>query len=221
MGNSAASGRGTGADGSVYAAAWEKILKRLIAEFGQSVFESWFARLKFDGVENGVAILSVPTPFLRSWIRDNYLTRINAMWTEERNDISGSDLRLRRPGQAVVQKVAQSAAIKEAASAAASRNSASRNAAARDMSGARDSIPLDSRLTFDQFVAAPTNTLARAAAIEVAGAVDAAGAALQPAVHPRRRWTRQDAPAARHRLGRAQAPPEPQGAPCCRRTCSC
>ena len=42
-------------EGNNYVEAWDRILKRLIAEFGQNVFQSWFARLKFDGVENGMA----------------------------------------------------------------------------------------------------------------------------------------------------------------------
>ena len=93
---SAAAGGGTGAE---FRKGWDRILQRLVAEFGQNVFQSWFARLKFDGVEGDVAVLSVPTPFLRSWIRDNYMTRIAAMWREEFDHVAGIDLRLRLPGQ--------------------------------------------------------------------------------------------------------------------------
>ena len=160
----AAAGGGSGAD---YNAAWERILQRLIAEFGQNVFQSWFARLKFDGVEKGMAVLSVPTPFLRSWIRDNYQTRISAMWREERKDIESIDLRLRRPGARAGET--ESRANSDEQRAQSAQAAAVTVAALKESGNAGDSIPLDPRLTFDNFVSAPTNTLARAAAGEIAG----------------------------------------------------
>ncbi|MFN0265330.1 chromosomal replication initiator protein DnaA [Tepidamorphus sp. 3E244] len=172
-GNSA--GGGSGSSGTDYAAAWDRILKRLIAEFGHNVFQSWFARLKFDGIDNDSAILSVPTPFLRSWIRDNYQTRISAMWQEERAEVTGIDLRLRRPGQAA----AQAEAVQEAKQAAKSRAEAIATEG-RNRSSSSDGIPLDPRLTFDSFVAAPTNTLARAAANEIANAADGVAPRYNP-----------------------------------------
>ena len=161
----AAAGGGSGAD---YNAAWERILQRLIAEFGQNVFQSWFARLKFDGVEKGMAVLSVPTPFLRSWIRDNYQTRINAMWREERKEIESIDLRLRRPGGKANDGESR-VLVRDETAKAPQPLAAAAVSAMRDSGKAGDSIPLDPRLTFDNFVAAPTNTLARAAAGEIAG----------------------------------------------------
>lgn len=164
------SGRGSG---SRYNAIWKRILQRLIAEFGQNVFQSWFARLQFDGVDGNQAILSVPTPFLRSWIRDNYQARIAAMWAEEDDSIDSIDLRLRRPGGRPEQPEAPAAAVAEDAT----RRSLPRLKAGADARNNGDSMPLDSRLTFDSFVAAPTNTLAQAAAMDVARSGN--GAALR------------------------------------------
>ncbi|MCB1474124.1 MAG: chromosomal replication initiator protein DnaA [Rhodobiaceae bacterium] len=161
---SAAAGGGTGAE---FRKGWDRILQRLVAEFGQNVFQSWFARLKFDGVEGDVAVLSVPTPFLRSWIRDNYMTRIAAMWREEFDHVAGIDLRLRLPGQKNGVEKAEPA--EEPAARPAARSTAALAEAAAAV-GNGEGIPLDGRLTFDSFVSAPTNTLAHAAAIEIAGA---------------------------------------------------
>lgn len=156
-----------GASEMHYHETWEKVLQRLIAEYGQNVFQSWFARLQFVDVENGMAVLSVPTPFLRSWIRDNYQVRIAAMWKEEDAGVRGVDIRLRGP---VLRTMARSQeAEEEATSAPRLALAGSGGNDIRTTALAGDGIPLDPKLTFDSFVTSPTNTLACAAAIEVAG----------------------------------------------------
>ena len=144
---------------------WDRILQRLIAEYGQNVFQSWFARLQFVGIDNGLAVLSVPTPFLRSWIRDNYQVRIAAMWKEEEPDVGGVDIRLRGP---VLRSMARAEDAEEQAPAAPRLALAGAGGNTVTATGG-DGIPLDPKLTFDSFVTSPTNTLAYAAAVEVAG----------------------------------------------------
>ena len=54
-----------------HAEAWRRCCRRLRAELGEDVFSSWFGRLELDGVRDGVAQLSVPTRFLKSWIQSH------------------------------------------------------------------------------------------------------------------------------------------------------
>lgn len=55
-------------DEKSHAEAWNRSCRRLRAELGEDVFSSWFGRLELDSVRDGVAHLSVPTRFLKSWI---------------------------------------------------------------------------------------------------------------------------------------------------------
>ncbi len=66
---------------------WDRICRRLRAEVGEEVFTSWFARLELDGITNGVAHLSVPTKFLKSWIQSHYLDRMLAAIASETSDV--------------------------------------------------------------------------------------------------------------------------------------
>ena len=46
--------------------------RRLRAELGEDVFSSWFARVDLEGLSAGVVRLSVPTVFLKGWIKSHY-----------------------------------------------------------------------------------------------------------------------------------------------------
>jgi len=56
--------------------AWQRVCRRLRAEVGEDVFNSWFGRLELDEIYDDVARLSVPTKFLKSWIQSHYTDRI-------------------------------------------------------------------------------------------------------------------------------------------------
>jgi chromosomal replication initiator protein len=48
---------------------WSRVKERLRAEVGDDVYSSWFARMDLEAIEEGSVRLSVPTRFLKSWIR--------------------------------------------------------------------------------------------------------------------------------------------------------
>ncbi len=48
---------------------WSRVKGRLRAEVGDDVYSSWFARMDLEAIEEGTVRLSVPTRFLKSWIR--------------------------------------------------------------------------------------------------------------------------------------------------------
>ena len=66
-----------------HAEAWKRTCRRLRAELGEDVFTSWFGRLELDAVRDGVALLSVPTRFLKSWIQSHYTDKILVTLTAE------------------------------------------------------------------------------------------------------------------------------------------
>ena len=71
-----------------HAEAWSRSCRRLRAELGEDVFTSWFGRLELDSVRDGVAHLSVPTRFLKSWIQSHYTDKILATLCVEAPDVA-------------------------------------------------------------------------------------------------------------------------------------
>jgi len=73
----------------------KRVLQRLKTELGDDIFTSWFTRLEFEEAEGGNVTLSVPTPFLKSWIMSHYRDRLLAIWQEEREGTLRVDVRIR------------------------------------------------------------------------------------------------------------------------------
>ena len=65
-----------GAEDASLQDAWERVRRRLRAELGEDVFSSWFARLEIAGIVGGIAYLTVPTRFLKSWLEAHYAERL-------------------------------------------------------------------------------------------------------------------------------------------------
>src|SRR5947209_3495703 len=63
--------------------AWARACRRLRAELGEAVYGSWLAGLELIRIENGVAYVSVPTKFLKSWIQSHYTDRVRAALSSE------------------------------------------------------------------------------------------------------------------------------------------
>ena len=58
--------------------AWKRATARLRTDLGDEVYSSWFGRLELDGLMNGLATISAPTRFLKSWIETHYADRVLA-----------------------------------------------------------------------------------------------------------------------------------------------
>jgi chromosomal replication initiator protein len=153
---------------------WGRVKQRLRAELGEDIFSSWFARMDLDGIENGTARLSVPTRFLKSWIQGHYFERVLACWKSENPAIEIIDLVVRsavirtpvaKPKCAAGSAPAQEARAKPAEPAGHGAATASSSA-----SDGPAGSPLDPRLTFESFMVGRSNTLAHAAARQVAQA---------------------------------------------------
>jgi len=151
---------------------WTRVKGRLRAEVGEDVFSSWFARMELEGVDTDTVRLSVPTRFLKSWIQSHYVERVLACWQSEEPAVRRVDLAVR---SAVIrcslpQKVSAPPEPAQEPHEIKSETSELR-IVTNPVSNAHEALggsPLDPRLTFDSFVVGRSNTLAHAAAKQVA-----------------------------------------------------
>ena len=149
--------------------AWDRVKRRLRAELGEDVFSSWFGRLELSSIQDGVAHLSVPTRFLKSWIESHYIDRLRLRVSEEMPQVESILLAVRSAIQRPVQRATDAPqpaktprlVEKQSISPAESRS------VPTDQDGLAGS-PLDRRLTFASFLVGRSNALAHAAAERVA-----------------------------------------------------
>ncbi len=153
---------------------WSRVKGRLRAEVGDDVFSSWFARMDLETIEDSTVRLSVPTRFLKSWIQSHYAEKVLACWQGEDSNLGRIELIVR---SAVIKSTVPIKLKPEAATGESGRHYAAVNGTARPVvagdSNGHESLggsPLDARLTFETFVVGRSNTLAHAAAKQVAAA---------------------------------------------------
>ena len=153
---------------------WSRVKGRLRAEVGDDVYTSWFTRMDLEAIEDGTVRLSVPTRFLKSWIQSHYAERVLACWQAERAQIGRIELILR---SAVLRSAIAKPKAEVEPGAGDNGRFNGNNGNARPQPVGDPSIhealggsPLDARLTFETFVVGRSNTLAQAAAKQVAAA---------------------------------------------------
>ena len=185
---------------------WTRVRERLRVEVGDNVYSSWFARMDLEGIEGETVKLSVPTRFLKSWIASHYTEKVMSCWQAEQPGISRVEITVRsamvRPVTAKAVPAQNPAPMREAPTRL---NGAEVRIGAAPISAVHEALggsPLDPRLTFDSFVVGRSNTLAHAAAKQVAAGAPRRQRDVQPALHPCRRRAGQDASAAGAGLGR-------------------
>ena len=162
---------------------FERIRRRLEVSLGKDVFASWFARLKINSIDGGVAIHSVPTPFLKNWILTKYRETLLELWQEEDKSILRVDVGIRKP-------IVQPELAKSNRANSASQKSASGEAKPQTFAPARgfpirssaagteqksgfSGSPLDKRHTFETFVEGTSNRMVHAAARTIADDITA------------------------------------------------
>jgi len=151
---------------------WQRVKARLRAEVGNDIYLSWFASMEIDRIEGDTIRLSVPTRFLKSWIQSHYLERVLACWQAERSATRRVELVERTVLRCAVTKQKADVAEPVREVRPVVRESGPRPAVA-PVAGAHEALggsPLDPRLTFDTFAVGRSNTLAHAAAEQVAAA---------------------------------------------------
>jgi len=153
---------------------WSRVKGRLRADVGDDIFLSWFARMDLERIEENTAHLSVPTRFLKSWIQSHYTERMLACWQAEQVEVQrielsvrGAVIRLNPPKPKPVE------ALDSAPEPRGFRPDSDQRVAFAPVSAGHEALggsPLDQRLTFETFVVGRSNTLAHAAAKQVASA---------------------------------------------------
>jgi len=152
-------------------ARWHHIKDRLRAELGEDVFSSWFGRMDFEGVDDGAVRLSVPTRFLRKWIQSHYADRVLAQWQLDEPSIARLELSVR---SAAIRPPVAKAKLPEPPAQREHRQPAIMNGEPRasvpflSVHDALGGSPLDPRLSFETFIVGRSNTLAHAAAKQIA-----------------------------------------------------
>ena len=163
---------------------WTNACRRLRANVGDAVFNAWFARLELVSIESGVASLSVPTTFLKTWIQSHYMDRLLSVVSAELPDVSRLAITLRSSTRAPVLPIAAVEATTDYRATAfdaatppsetfVQDNRRPARPKEKDAAATADGLggsPLDRRLTFGTFLLGRSNQLAQVAAERVANA---------------------------------------------------
>ena len=149
---------------------WSRVKDRLRFELGEDIFSSWFVRMEFESLDKEAIRLSVPTRFLRKWIQSHYADRVLAQWQAEEPAIARLELSVRSSTIAPVPRpkaVEPPALIREPRDLTVPNGEGSRLPFI-SMHDTLAGSPLDLRLTFESFIVGRSNTLAHAAAKQIA-----------------------------------------------------
>ena len=141
----------------------QRVLGLLRDEVGDTAYRSWLQSLRVERVEDGEAVVAVPTRFLRTWIADHYADRLLALWRSENPAIIRLSL--------IVEPQVANAVVADDSPAADSEEIMEQTRPP-DLAEDREqlSAPLDARFTFENFIVGKPNELAHAAARRVAEA---------------------------------------------------
>jgi chromosomal replication initiator protein len=152
---------------------WARVRKQLRTTVGEDIFLSWFASMDFAGVDGDAVRLSVPTRFLKSWILAHYVDRLLACWQAEQDSIQRIELIVRSGLRTASAKPRLDPPVEPPRETRDPNKDAAGRPAVTPIASVHEALggsPLDPRLTFDTFAVGRSNTLAHAAAKQVAAA---------------------------------------------------
>ena len=151
---------------------WQRVKNRLRIELGEDVYSSWFARMELDTVGEGSVQLSVPTRFLRNWIQSHYSEKVLGNWQAEEPTITRLELTVRssaiRPLAPKPKHLPGALPARETHETNGSGAEVRPSVPFMSVHEALGGSPLDLRLSFETFIVGRSNTLAHAAAKQVA-----------------------------------------------------
>ena len=150
---------------------WSRVKGRLRSSVGEDVYSSWFARMDLECVQDDSVRLSVPTRFLKSWIQAHYAERVLNAWQAEMPQVHRIDLTVRTAMRNVAPAKEAPVEPRRIENNHGRTGGDLRSTATAPVSASHEALggsPLDPRLTFASFVLGRANTLAHAAARQVA-----------------------------------------------------
>jgi chromosomal replication initiator protein len=131
--------------------------------------------MDLEGMDDATVRLSVPTRFLKSWIQSHYSERVLAAWQAEQATVGRVELSVRsgilRPLPAKPATAQPAAPFRNSRDLRLNGNGSDYRGMGSPLSTAHEALggsPLDPRLNFETFVLGRSNTLAHAAAKQVA-----------------------------------------------------
>ena len=65
------------------ASVWAKIRGQWQAEVGETEYRNWLRPMTLTGLHGDEVAISLPTNFVRDWVRDHHGARVNALWQAE------------------------------------------------------------------------------------------------------------------------------------------
>ncbi|MCU0943814.1 MAG: chromosomal replication initiator protein DnaA [Rubritepida sp.] len=147
------------------ATAWARVRTRLRQEVGDVEYRTWLRQMTLVAVEAEAVIISLPTRFLRDWVRDRYGDVLRTLWQAEMASLRRVELRVAPEAPAALaEAVAAPTALAESLAPAPQPPPAAATEAARN----DWLVPLDPRFTFETFVVGKPNEFAHACARRVA-----------------------------------------------------
>lgn len=162
-------------DAGKLAAQWARLRARLRDEVGEAEYRNWLRQMVLQTVEGDVALITLPSRFLRDWVRDHYSDKLRVLAQAEWPQVKRLDLRVStaaqapaEPATAPAQEEAEFGFDSEPLPPAANPGRSSSNHRQADPREAEWMAPLDQRLTFDTFVVGKPNEFAHACARRVA-----------------------------------------------------
>ncbi len=146
---------------STLATRFAQVKSLLQKEFGETAFRSWIMPIEPVACAGGLLSLSVPTRFIRDWVKTHYADRIRGLWAQHYGPLSRVDI-------AIAAGSKQTAAPTEAKSEPFEKLATANENKGKTAEGDQLSSPLDARYTFDNFVTGAPNEFAYAAARKIA-----------------------------------------------------
>jgi chromosomal replication initiator protein len=141
------------------ASVWAKIRGHLLAEVGDTEYRNWLRPMTLTGINGDEVAISLPTGFVRDWVREHHGARVTALWQAEHPAVRRVDFIVCDPARSVIELPAETVVESPKVPADVEDKPDSRN----EISGA-----LDPRFTFEAFVVGKPNEVAHACARRVA-----------------------------------------------------
>jgi chromosomal replication initiator protein len=159
---------------------WARIAQRLRAELGEDLYTSWFGRMEADSFVDGRLVVSVPTRFLKSWIENHYLHKLQAIAKAELETLEHLIVRVRSTAPIARAVEISSAAVRSIAPASTLNQAPAVISSAPSVMLTERGTQPDENLTFESFMVGPSNQLAHAAASRVALASSGSAVTFNP-----------------------------------------
>jgi len=142
---------------------WARVRGRLREEVGEVEYRTWLKQMTLGGLDGDEIAVTLPTRFLRDWVRQHYGDRLVALWRSENTQVERVDIRVGQYGQPQMTVAGLAESIAAAPSTQPRSDTAVRPDPRSDLSA-----PLDPRFSFDSFVVGKPNEFAHACARRVA-----------------------------------------------------